>query len=141
MQGFIRSQPKFPKFAVLLAAGLALIAPAEAGAQYGKTFRTATKLSSADIDIIRKVVREDLTGKPNGTTLPWSNPQSQNSGTVTLLGSFPSQGRDCRRVKYLINPGPGQLSSAKPAAYVLTNCRLEDGTWKIDDKAKPDKVR
>jgi surface antigen len=120
---------------------LLLLWPVDASAQYGRTFRTTIKLTRSDIVIIRKIVREDLTGRPNGTTLAWSNPESQNSGTVTLLSRFNSQRRDCRRVRYFINPGPQQPPSVISATYVLTTCRLPDGTWQLDNQAQPDNPR
>lgn len=116
-----------------------LLQPPPAAAQYGKAFRNSPKLSSQDVAIIRKVVREDLTGKPKGTTLPWSNPESKNSGTVTLLDRFDSSGRDCRRVRYVIKPGPKQPAGVITGSYVLTSCRLADGSWKLDNSAQPDK--
>lgn len=115
-----------------------LLAP-PAAAQYGKAFRNSPKLSSQDVAIIRKAVREDLTGKPKGTTLPWSNPESENSGTVTLLDRFDSAGRDCRRVRYVVKPGPKQPAGVITGSYVLTSCRLADGSWKLDNSAQPDK--
>jgi surface antigen len=115
-----------------------LLAPASAVAQYGN-FQTAPNLTREDIEIVRKVVRKDLAGKPKGTTLPWRNAASQNSGSVTLLSEFPSQGRDCRRVRYAIKPGAGQPASVAPATYVMTTCRMLDGSWKTDNQAKPDK--
>jgi surface antigen len=124
-------------FATLTAAFL-LLASGGASAQYGN-FKTSPNLTQDDIEILRKVVREDLTGKPKGTTLPWSSPKSRNSGTVTLLNQFPSQGRDCRRVRYLIEPGSSQPAAVKSTTYVLTSCRLPDGSWKQDNQAKPDK--
>lgn len=122
-----------------IAASLLLLWPIDAPAQYGRSGRTAVKLSSSDLAIIRKIVREDLTGKPNGTTIAWSNPDSTNSGTVTLLDRFRSKGRDCRRVKYDIKPGPKQPASVIASSYVLTSCQLADGTWKLDSEARPDK--
>ena len=121
----------------MAAVGLLLV-PASGVAQYGN-FETAPNLTREDIEIVRKVVREDLAGKPKGTTLPWQNTASQNSGTVTLLSEFPSQGRDCRRVRYAIKPGAGQPASVAPATYVMTTCRMPDGSWKTDNQAKPDK--
>lgn len=123
---------------VLLVTASVLLAP-PAAAQYGKAFRNSPKLSSQDIAIIRKVVREDLTGKPKGTTLPWSNSESENSGTVTLLDRFDSAGRDCRKVHYVVKPGPKQPAGAITGSYVLTSCRSADGTWKLDNSARPDK--
>lgn len=123
-----------------LAASVLLLWPMGASAQYGHTFQTMVKLSSSDLAMVRKIVREDFTGKPNGTTIAWENPESQNSGTVTLLDRFVSQGRDCRKVKYFVKPGPTQPSSVIPATYVLTNCRLADGSWKQDNSARRDKA-
>jgi 17 kDa outer membrane surface antigen len=118
---------------------LLLWAPLDARAQYGN-FQTAPNLTGKDVKILRKLVREDFTGKPNGTMLPWSNPVSKNSGTVTLLSSFQSQGRDCRRVRYFIKPGGAQSDWAQNATYTLTSCHLPDGSWRLDNQAQPDKT-
>jgi len=120
---------------------LLLLWPTDSFGQYGRTFRTTIKLTNSDLLIIRKIVREEFTTKPNGTTVPWSNPESQNSGTVTLLDRFNSEGRDCRRVRYLVNPGPQQPPSVISATYVLTSCRLADGSWRLDNSAQPDAAR
>ena len=126
---------------VPIAAVLLLILPMGASAQFGRAVqRPHVRLTGTDFEIVRKIVREDFTGKPNGTSLPWNNPDSQNSGTLTLLDTFQSQGRECRRVKYDIRPGPNQ-PGVHSHTYVLTNCRLADGTWKIDADARPDKPR
>src|SRR5579883_2955144 len=126
-----RGLPEILQLLLPWAAAVSLLLEPTAGfAQYGRAFRTAPKLTSTDIAIVRKLVRQELTGKPNGTTLSWHNPESENSGTVTLIDNFASRGRDCRRVRYLVNPGPKQ--AARSAAYVLTSCRLPDGTWQID---------
>jgi len=122
-------------FVMIAATALSLV-PAATLAQYGTAFRNAPHLTSKDIEIIRKIVRVDLEGQPNGTTLPWKNPESQRYGTVTLLDRFPSQGRDCRKVRYVINPGP---TADIRTTYVLTSCRYADGTWKVDNAAKSDK--
>src|SRR6185312_17049496 len=91
---------------VLAIAMLLLILPQNGFAQLGRPqFRSMPKLTQTDLGIIRKLVREDLATKPTGTTLSWSNPESSNSGAVTLVDRFPSSGRDCFRVKYDIVPG------------------------------------
>ena len=120
------------------AAALLLFCPLGAVAQFGRPLNSMVKLSDSDLAIVRKIVREDFTGKPKGTTIPWSNPESQNSGTVTLVDSFASKGRDCRRVRYLIKPGPTQPAGTIKSSYVLTTCRLADGTWKLDNDARRD---
>ena len=123
-----------------LAAAVLLLWPMGAVAQYGRPLHTMVKLSDSDLVIIRKIVREDFTDKPSGTTIAWKNPESENSGTVTLLDRFASAQRDCRRVKYLVKPGPKQPPSTISATYVLTSCRLADGTWKLDNDARRDKA-
>ena len=122
-----------------LAAAL-LLWPMSAHAQYGRPVQTMVKLTDSDRVIVRKIVREDFTGKPNGTTIAWKNPESQNSGKVTLLDRFTSQGRDCRKVRYLVEPGPMQPPATIRASYVMTSCRLADGTWKLDESARRDKA-
>jgi surface antigen len=125
-------------FAAIAAASL-LLWPIDALAQFGRSYQSMVKLTSSDIAIVQKIVRQDLTGKPNGTTIAWSNSESTNSGTVTLLDRFRSEGRDCRRVRYMVKPGPKQPSSVIPANYVLTSCQLADGSWKLDSQARRDK--
>ncbi len=130
-----------PVLAVAVAVALLLGLPVGASAQYGRTFHTMVKLSDSDLAIIRKIVREDFTAQPVGTTTPWSNPETHNSGTVTLLDRFQSKGRDCRRVRYVVKPGPMQPPSVIPAKYVLTSCREADGSWKLDREAQRDASR
>lgn len=133
--------PSRPVLAGAVAVALLLGLPIGASAQYGRTFHTMVKLSDSDLAIIRKIVREDFSAKPIGTTMPWSNPESQNSGTVTLLDRFPSKGRDCRRVRYVVKPGPTQPTTAIGGNYVLTTCREADGSWKLDREAQRDASR
>jgi surface antigen len=138
MDGIFRSLARAVPFGAI-AAGLLLLWPMDGLAQFGRSSRTTVKLSNSDLVIIRKIVREDLTGKPNGTTIAWSNPDSTNSGTVTLLDRFRSEGRDCRRVRYKVKPGRKQPASVVPSDYMLTSCQLADGSWKLDSQARPDK--
>jgi len=131
-----------PRFAVLPVAAAALLLAATAShAQFGQGFWTSANLTKSDIKVIRKIVRGELAGKPNGTTLPWKNPDSGNSGKVTLLNSFPSKGRACEKVQYYIDPGPNQPASAQPSTYVITSCKLANGTWQQDNAAQPDKPK
>jgi len=125
----------------LLAASALLVWSLDARAQMGQGFWTSATLTKSDIKLIRKIVRKDLVGKPKGTSLPWKNPDSGNSGKVTLLDSFPSQGRACERVRYYIDPGPNQPSSAQPSTYVITSCKLSNGDWVQDNAAQPDKAK
>src|SRR5690348_1021905 len=114
MRGIIRRLRRRGPIGALLAAAL-LLWPMGAVAQYGRPLHTMVKLTDSDLVIVRKIVREDFTDKPSGTTIAWKNPESQNSGKVTLLDRFTSQGRDCRKVRYLVEPGPTQPPSTIPA--------------------------
>ena len=118
---------------------LAVLSPDPGSAQLGQRFRTQPKLTPSDLEIIRHLVRVELDGKPNGTQLSWDNPESTNSGTVRLLQTFASRGRHCRRVEYMIKPGPKQPSATSTNTYVLNNCQLLTGAWQIDSQAKPDR--
>lgn len=124
-----------------VAAAILILAASDGHAQMGKGFQNSATLTDSDIAMVRKLVREDLVSKPYGTTLSWNNPQSQNSGKVTLLDRFSSKGRGCVRVRYFIDPGPKQPASAQPTTYVITSCKLPDGTWKQDNAAKPDTAK
>lgn len=140
MRNIVRGRCLDLRLLLVVVAALLLLAPADGFAQLGRPqFRTMPKLSDSDIAMVRKLVREDLTGKPNGTTLSWHNPQTDNSGTVTLLSTFTSTGRDCRRVRYVVNPGKNATPQEKPGTYELNSCRSADGTWKLDSQARPDK--
>jgi outer membrane surface antigen len=125
--------------AVLCALALWLLNPEETTAQLGrKNFEALPKLTKSDLTMIRKLVREELIKKPAGTSLPWSNPDSSNSGTVTLVSDFMSKSRHCWRVQYAITPGDKQPAAVKPGAYTLNNCQMPDGSWRIDSQARPD---
>jgi surface antigen len=135
---------RFHRYLSPLIAALALLvaAPPSGLAQiYGPSVRDSATLTQSDIAIVQPLVRQGLTGKPNGTTLPWNNPQTSNSGTVTLLQAFPSSGKQCRRVKYHVVNGGKNSSGIRPADYVLTSCQLADGTWHLDSSAQPDTSR
>jgi surface antigen len=132
-----RRVPRWP----FIAAVLLLATPAAAFAQYGTTFRNTPMLSKSDVATIRTLVSEKLATQPIGTTMAWSNPETENSGTVTLLDRFTSEGRNCRRIRYQMNPGPKQPSNVKTTAYAMTSCQLPDGTWKFDNQATADAAR
>jgi len=142
MRNFLGPSAQLFASAVLCAVALWVLTPGEISAQLSrKNFAAMPKLSQSDLTMVRKLVREQLTTKPKGTTLPWNNPESTNSGTVTLIDSFASQGRKCWRVQYAIKPGEKQPADVKPQSYTLNNCQMPDGSWKIDSQARPDTAR
>ena len=62
-----------------------------------------------------------------GLAETWSNPQTHNSGTSTILRVFHSGGMLCHLVRHSI------LVAGRPPAqdYRLTWCRTPAGEWKI----------
>jgi hypothetical protein len=138
MRNFADSSAQLFGGAVLCVVALWVLAPKETPAQLSrKNFEALPKLTKSDLSMIRKLVREDLTKKPAGTTLAWNNPDSLNSGTVTLVDDFMSRDRHCWRVQYEIHPGAKQPAAVKPSTYMLNNCQMPDGSWRIDSQARP----
>ncbi len=65
------------------------------------------------------------TGQP-GQSLPWSNPQTGNSGTVTPQKYYQNtSGQYCREYQQKINVG------GKTESGYGTACRQPDGSWQV----------
>jgi surface antigen len=62
-----------------------------------------------------------------GSSEAWSNPQTKNSGTSTVLQVFHSGGMVCHLVRHHI------VDAGRPPGhnYRLTWCRTPSGEWKI----------
>jgi surface antigen len=83
-------------------------------------------LDQADVPVYNSTTQRALETAPAGKTLPWSNPQTGNSGTV--IPSAPYQnpnGQYCREYNQTIVVG-GKKQSGHGTA-----CREPDGSWKI----------
>ncbi|QQP91605.1 hypothetical protein IGS68_10510 [Skermanella sp. TT6] len=78
-----------------------------------------------DTKIIMGVGADMLRNAPDGETRPWSNPQTGNAGTITMIRSYERNGLPCRDAK--LTSDVGQRS----VVYVLPVCRIADGTWKF----------
>ena len=61
-----------------------------------------------------------------GESDSWSNPQTKNSGSSTLLRIFRSGGMSCHLVRHRII-----AAGRRPRDYRLTWCRTSTGEWKI----------
>ena len=62
-----------------------------------------------------------------GQTETWSNPETGNSGTVSLLQLFEHAGMPCRRLRHHIK----QRGHADQITYQFARCRTSDGSWKL----------
>lgn len=82
-------------------------------------------LDRADMTYYNQTQQRALeTGQP-GQVLPWSNPQSGNSGTFTPAAYYQTNGQYCREYSQTITVG-GQVERGYGTA-----CRQPDGQWQI----------
>lgn len=124
--------------------GLGAIAGGVAGAQFGKgdgkLVTTAlgalagaavgssigASLDRADMTYYNSAQQRALETAQPGQSLPWSNPQSGNSGSFTPAKPYKNaDGTYCREFTQKINVG-GQTQTGYGTA-----CRQPDGSWQI----------
>ena len=103
-------------------------APAEAQLFLFPTWETQITLTQQDLDMIHNAVDNQVHGKPVGTRVTWSNPDSGNSGVIKLLRKFIMNRQHCEEIRY-------EARSKGPPVYTehyhFTSCLQPDGTWKI----------
>ena len=80
-----------------------------------------------DWEILRATGRDILDNGENGTSRSWINPDTDNSGTITVINKGQIKGQVCRRVRFENNVSAKDLTGS--GSYLL--CKLEDGTWQI----------
>jgi surface antigen len=101
---------------------------AAAQAQLLPTWETRIVLTRQDLDMIHAAVTQKVHGKPVGTTAAWSNPASENSGSIRLVKRRVLNNQQCEDIAYTVR-------SDKPPVYTehyhFTSCLQPDGTWKI----------
>ncbi|MCE2926541.1 MAG: glycine zipper 2TM domain-containing protein [Rickettsiales bacterium] len=83
-------------------------------------------LDKADMVMYDQTSQRALNNSQNGQTLPWKNPQTGNSGTITPTNYFKNDaGEYCREYTQTIVIG-GKREQGRGTA-----CREPDGTWRI----------
>ncbi len=75
----------------------------------------------SDWEAIRRTVERTLSGTSVGTAVPWSNPLTGSSGTVTAL----SDGPDCRAYTASLSDMRGVRR------YQAEACKQDDATWRF----------
>jgi surface antigen len=104
----------------LIGVGVGTLLGAALGNQVGSS------LDRADMAYYNNTSQRALETAQPGQSLPWNNPQSGNSGTVTPLNYYQTaNGQYCREYSQTINVG-GQKQEAFGRA-----CRQPDGSWQI----------
>jgi surface antigen len=112
---------------VLCAAAFAAWLPAQAQL-LGLGIETNIALTRQDLSIIRQTVTEQVHGRPVGTAAKWSNPESGNSGRVTLVGKFTRNGQQCETLDYRLTT---RRRAVGPEHYRLSSCLQPDGQWRL----------
>jgi hypothetical protein len=85
-------------------------------------------LTQSDLAMIKGALAEQIHNRKPGTSASWRNPESGNSGMVTLLKAFARQGRRCEQIEYRLSPPDRTNPSDR---FVLTRCVQPDGSWKL----------
>lgn len=92
-------------------------------------FRGGPGLAPEDNQLLFESVARLNAAEPSevGRSEAWSNPQTNNSGTSTILRVFRSGGMACHLVRHHI------IVAGRPPGhnYRLTWCRTPSGEWKI----------
>ena len=116
-------------FLVMLTTACSLPLVAHAQVNPFRSSRVGSGLSQQDLrelgDAGRRLYTQDNVA--NGASDTWSNSQSGNSGTVTVVDSFQRQGNACRKLRYDIR----LKVRSGVRTYTLNWCRQPDGSWKI----------
>lgn len=108
--------------------GKGKIAAAAVGTLLGAALgsRVGESLDRADMAYYNKASQRALETMPAGKTLPWNNPQSNVSGTVTPSDYYQTaSGTYCREYTQTIQVG-GKVEEGYGVA-----CRQPDGSWQI----------
>jgi surface antigen len=104
-----------------------LLSPAVA--QVNPFSRDGFSLSNSDIAMLEEATRpfyDDVT-VPLGTARAWTNPDSGNGGTATLVSRFEYKKLPCRRIQHDIK----LKKMADPYHFVIDRCQVADGSWKF----------
>ena len=86
-------------------------------------------LDQSDLEAIQAATQpyfDDDTVAP-GTVREWSNAETGNSGTATLLERFEHDGMPCRRIQHDITIE----DVADKFRYIIDRCQVADGSWKL----------
>jgi surface antigen len=84
----------------------------------------AHHFNEQDNALVTGAIDAVLADNTEGAARTWQNDATGSSGSVTAMGRFEDQGRDCRRLR-MLNRARGEEATS---TYDL--CRI-DGVWKL----------
>lgn len=97
---------------------------------FGPAWESNITLTQEDLDLIHQTVDTQVHGKPVGTTVAWSNPNTGNAGAIKLLKRFNRGTLHCEQIAYTLTT---TIKAVEPEHYVFNSCLTAEG-WKIAGK-------
>jgi surface antigen len=82
-------------------------------------------LDERDKKLQAEATQRALETTPSGSSIPWRNPDTGHTGTVTPTRTYQSQGAYCREYQQTVT-----VDGKQERGYG-TACRQPDGSWKI----------
>jgi len=129
-QAFASTRPRLPLLRTALATCAILAAPAIASAQsFPQLSKPAwSDLTSDDLSRMNAAAARLYEGRSIGTMERWRNPDTNNAGSVQLVGKFETKGLPCWRMDYTIRM---EQTKDHPSHYVVNWCKTATGEWKM----------
>ena len=84
-----------------------------------------SKFTEQDMDYFEAARAEALEKRADGESVSWVNPKSGNSGTVTPIRTYESDGSRCRLLG-IVNRAGNQSGESR-----FNFCQQADGGWKL----------
>lgn len=81
-------------------------------------------LMRSDMETIKEKSRVELTDKPLGTELTWTNEETGLTGTVTLEKIFTIKSFECRGVRHIVT-----FQNQERVQFNTTLCQNSEGQW------------
>ena len=82
-------------------------------------------LDQRDRQIAAATAQRAFETAPSGQAVPWNNPDSGHSGSITPVRTYQSNGRYCREFQQTVT------IDNRPERSFGTACRQPDGSWQI----------
>lgn len=109
-----------------------LLAVMVAGTAQARWVNVLPPVTKADVEMMKAAAREGMDGQPEGTVNTWANPESRNSGEVTLVRRFEEDGNECRILRHVVN-----VVRYSPWEQSTKICRNSSGEWEMRPLNEP----
>jgi surface antigen len=111
-------------FCVVVLSSALHTSPVQAQAAWSWMTESAiSKFTSEDIGLLKNAGRDALNNQPDQSEVPWNNPDTGNSGSITVTNTRQVDDRTCRNA-LLKNNAENIKGTLR-----LVLCQQTDGTW------------